>query len=383
MKNQGTSDFTKVHSLSSPIGGVRGAIVFVGRLLLVILVLAVPVKAQQTQTPDAFETMMLTAKAFRAASEKIQPSLVTIESYGGVAAVQGKIGGIRKQGEGNTTGIVISPDGYIVTSTFNFIQKPPVITVVTNDGQRHTARLMGRDKIRKICLLKIDGVSDLQVPEIVAPKDVAVGQWAVSIGVGYGDMSPAVSTGIISAKNRIGGKAIQTDANISPANYGGPLVDIKGRMIGLCVPMDPQSQAAGAGVQWYDSGIGFAIPLSLDSPVIERLKVEGAEVIPPWLGLKLMAVPEREGLWVEEVVRDSPADKAGIRREDCIRKIDGEEVFDMLKLRQVLSRFEGGQAVELTVWFEEEDKVETRKILLGTPPKPKDGPPTLEPPKIK
>lgn len=383
MKNQGTSDFTKVHSLSSPIGGVRGAIVFVGRLLLVFLVLAVPVKAQQTQTPDAFETMMLTAKAFRAASEKIQPSLVTIESYGGVAAVQGKIGGIRKQGEGNTTGIVISPDGYIVTSTFNFIQKPPVITVVTNDGQRHTARLMGRDKIRKICLLKIDGVSDLQVPEIVAPKDVAVGQWAVSIGVGYGDMSPAVSTGIISAKNRIGGKAIQTDANISPANYGGPLVDIKGRMIGLCVPMDPQSQAAGAGVQWYDSGIGFAIPLSLDSPVIERLKVEGAEVIPPWLGLKLMAVPEREGLWVEEVVRDSPADKAGIRREDCIRKIDGEEVFDMLKLRQVLSRFEGGQAVELTVWFEEEDKVETRKILLGTPPKPKDGPPTLEPPKIK
>ena len=383
MKNQGTSDFTKVHSLSSPIGGVRGVIVFVGRLLLVFLVLAVPVKAQQTQTPDAFETMMLTAKAFRAASEKIQPSLVTIESYGGVATVQGKIGGIRKQGEGNTTGIVISPDGYIVTSTFNFIQKPPVITVVTNDGQRHTARLMGRDKIRKICLLKIDGVSDLQVPEIVAPKDVAVGQWAVSIGVGYGDMSPAVSTGIISAKNRIGGKAIQTDANISPANYGGPLVDIKGRMIGLCVPMDPQSQAAGAGVQWYDSGIGFAIPLSLDSPVIERLKVEGAEVIPPWLGLKLMAVPEREGLWVEEVVRDSPADKAGIRREDCIRKIDGEEVFDMLKLRQVLSRFEGGQAVELTVWFEEEDKVETRKILLGTPPKPKDGPPTLEPPKIK
>jgi len=327
--------------------------------------------------------MMLTAKAFRAATEKIQPSLVTIESYGGVAAVQGKIGGIRKQGEGNTTGIVISADGYVVTSTFNFIQKPPVITVVTSDGNRHTARLMGRDKIRKICLLKIDGVSDLQVPEIVDPKDVAVGQWAVSIGVGYGDMSPAVSTGIISAKNRIGGKAIQTDANISPANYGGPLVDIKGRMIGLCVPMDPQSQAAGAGVQWYDSGIGFAIPLTLDSPVIERLKVEGAEVIPPWLGLKLMAVPERKGLWVEEVVRDSPADKAGIRREDCIRKIDGEEVFDMLKLRQVLSRFEGGQEVELTIWFEEEDKVDTRKILLGTPPKPKDGPPTLEPPKIK
>ena len=351
--------------------------------LAVQLILAAPTNAQQTKTPDAFETMMLTAKAFRAATEKIQPSLVTIESYGGVAAVQGKIGGIRKQGEGNTTGVVVSADGYVVTSTFNFIQKPPVITVVTSDGKRHTATLMGRDSIRKICLLKIDGVSDLQVPEIVDKEEVTVGQWAVSIGVGYGDMSPAVSTGIISAKNRIGGKAIQTDANISPANYGGPLVDIKGRMIGICVPMDPQSQAVGAGVQWYDSGIGFAIPVTPDSPVLERLKKEGAEVTAPYLGIKVMPVPGREGLWIEEVVRDSPADQAGIRREDFVREIDGEKVSDMLKLRQILNRFEAGQKVKLKIWFEEDEKVEERMILLGTPPKPKDGPPTLEPPKIK
>jgi serine protease Do len=189
--------------------------------------------------------------------------------------------------------------------------------------------------------------------------------------------------GIISAKNRIGGRAIQTDANISPANYGGPLVDIKGRMMGICVPMDPQSRAVGAGVQWYDSGIGFAIPIDVSSPVIERLKKEGAKVIPPFLGLKMMPVPGKKGLWIEEVVRDSAADKAGIRREDFIREIDGEEVSDMLKLRQVLNRFEAGQEIELKVWFEEEDKVEARTLLLGTPPKPKDGPPTLEPPKIK
>ncbi len=338
---------------------------------------------QEKSPTDAFESMMLTAKAFRAATEKVQPSLVTIESYGGVAAVQGRIGGIRKQGEGNTTGIVISSDGYIVTSTFNFIQKPPVITVVTSDGKRHTARLMGQDNIRKICLLKVDGVSDLKVPEMVAEKEVTVGQWAVSIGVGYGDMSPAVSMGIISAKNRIGGKAVQTDANISPANYGGPLVDIKGRMIGICVPMDPQSQAVGAGVQWYDSGIGFAIPISPDSPVIKRLKDEDVKVTPPFLGLKMMAVEGRKGLWIEEVVRDSAADKAGIQREDFVRSIDGEEVSDMLKLRQILNRFESGQEVELEIWFEETEKVETRTLLLGSPPKPKDGPPSLEPPKIK
>lgn len=335
------------------------------------------------ETTDAFETMMLTSKAFRAAAEKVRPSLVTIESYGGVAAVQGRIGGIRKQGEGNTTGVVVSADGYVVTSTFNFIQKPPVITVITSDGQRRTARLMGRDDIRKICVLKIDNVDGLPIPEMVPANEVAVGQWAISVGVGYGDMSPAVSMGIISAKNRIGGRAIQTDANISPANYGGPLVDIQGRMIGLCVPMNPQSKAVGAGVEWYDSGIGFAIPIQVDSPVIERLKDPETRITPPFIGVKMMPVPESEGLWVEEVVRDSPADKAGIRREDFIRGIDGEDVSDMLKLRQILNRFEAGDKVQLRVWFEETKEEKEVTVVVGTPPKPKTDGPTLEPPVIK
>lgn len=332
---------------------------------------------------DAIETMMLTSKAFRAAAEQIRPSLVTIEAYGGVASVQGKIGGIKSQGEGNTTGVIVSADGYIVTSTFNFIQKPPVITVVTSDNQRHTARLMGQDKIRKICLLKVDGVAGLPLPEIVDPEKVTVGQWAISVGLGYGDTSPALSTGVISAKNRIGGKAVQTDANISPANYGGPLIDIHGRMFGICVPMDPQSQAVGAGVQWYDSGIGFAVPIDFDSPAIERLKKEGVEITPPFMGMKMITVDGREGLWVEVVVPDSPADKAGIRREDFIREINGEKVSDVLELRRILNQFEAGEEVELTVWFEETEKVEKRTLTLASPPKPKTDIPPLDPPAIK
>jgi len=110
------------------------------------------------------EAMMLTSKAMRLATEKVKPSLVTIEAYGGVASVQGKIGGIRKQGEGNTTGVIISEDGFVITSTFNFVQKPPIITVITSDGVRRTASLMGRDDIRKICLIKIDDVKDLPLP---------------------------------------------------------------------------------------------------------------------------------------------------------------------------------------------------------------------------
>ena len=116
--------------------------------------------AQQDNT-TLLDSMAATSKAFRIAVETIKPSLVTIESFGGVSTIQGRIGGIRKQGEGNTTGIMISKEGHIITSSFNFIQAPPVITVLTSDGQRRFAKLLGRDETRKICLLKIppyDGI---------------------------------------------------------------------------------------------------------------------------------------------------------------------------------------------------------------------------------
>ena len=331
---------------------------------------------------DQFRAMALTSKAFRKATEKIMPSLVTIESFGGVGAVQGRIGGIRKQGEGNTTGILISEDGYILTSTFNFIQQPPVITVITSDGQRRFATVMGRDDTRKLCLLKIMGVSEMPVPEIVDLKKIKVGQWVVSLGVGYGDVSPAVSMGIISAKNRIGGRAIQTDANISPANYGGALVDIEGRLMGICVPMNPQSQAISAGVEWYDSGIGFAVPLSGLEKLIQRLK-DGERIRPAFLGIEAFPNPSGDGLRIKRVLEYSPADESELKAEDLILELNGTPVNDMLKLRQILNKFEAGIDVEMTVMRSGEKEKDKFKMTLGTPPKPKDAPEQLEPPKIR
>ena len=180
--------------------------------------------------------------------------------------------------------MVISPDGYILTSTFNFIREASVITVKTKAGDERVAQILGRDDTRKICLLKIDNVEGLVVPEMQPLQEVKVGQWAISLGVGYGDQTPAISMGIVSAKNRVGGRAIQTDANISPANYGGPLVDIQGRLIGICVPMNPQSQAVAAGVEWYDSGIGFAVPVDDFKQIIERLK-DGQKILPAFIGI--------------------------------------------------------------------------------------------------
>ena len=87
----------------------------------------------------------------------------------------------------------------------------------------------------------------------------------------YGDFEPAISAGIVSALNRFDVKAVQTDANVSPANYGGPLMTIDGRLIGLCVPMHPKQKDVLAGVEWYDSGIGFAIPLDGLSTWIDKV----------------------------------------------------------------------------------------------------------------
>ncbi len=360
------------------------------------------------ETDELARALLATPKVFAAAAQRIQPTLVTIESFGGVSALQGVIGGIRKQGEGNTTGVVISPDGYVVTSSFNFIQQPPVITVVTSDGQRRLAKLLGRDDTRQICLLKIDNVSDLPVPEFFDPSEVQVGQWAMSVGVGYGDVSPAVSLGIISAKNRAGGRAIQTDANISPANYGGPLIDAAGRLIGICVPLNPNSLDKGAGVEWYDSGIGFAIPLFGLDDRLQQMK-EGKNFFPAYLGVVVATTGDDQGVRVEMVDSlearrkaalaarakkskleekdaepddepkpsvleqerpedyDYPAFEAGILAGDIILALGDHPVMDTRSLRITLGRMNAGDRVD--VHLRRGDQPQTISVELGRPPK--------------
>lgn len=361
-------------------------LLFAALLLAMSIVLAAGTsqarQSVETEEFDARQAMLLTSTAFRLAVERIRPALVTIESFGGVSAVQGRIGGIRKQGEGNTTGILISDQGHIVTSTFNFIQSPPVITVITSDGNRRVAKLLGRDETRKICLLKIDPFDEIALPEMADADAVKVGQWSISVGVGYGDVNPAISTGIISAKNRIGGRAIQTDANISPANYGGPLLDIQGRLIGVCVPLNPQSQAIGAGVEWYDSGIGFAIPLSEIRELIERLK-KGENIYPAFLGIAMEPNTEGDGIRIAEVVVDSPAATAALARADVILKINGTAVNDMMEFRRILNRFEAGSKIIIEIKSAGKGETESKEIVLGRPPATKDQAPQLEPPKIR
>src|SRR5580704_2393257 len=191
-------------------------------------------------------------EAFRQAARAVAPSLVRIQTVGGVDRVGGMLAGTAA-----TTGVVVSDDGWIVSSAFNFISKPSSI-LVQLDKARYSARLVATDRMRMLTLLKVDaaGLTPLRADP---NQPVRVGQWAIAVGRTYDSPEPSISVGIVSASNRVWGKAIQTDARVSPVNYGGLLIDLAGNALGLIVPLSPSGKEETAGVEWYDSGIGFAI----------------------------------------------------------------------------------------------------------------------------
>lgn len=320
-------------------------------LLFVSLLAIAPIRAQESP----LDGDLLATKAFRAAAKRVAPSLVTVEAIGvlreDIQAV-GRPATLRATG-GVTTGLVLSSDGYILTSTFGLGEKAPAITVILADGSRHLAKELGRDVGRRLCLLKIEGVANLPVCEFVAREQVKVGQWVVAVGLGLGEREPSISSGIISATHRIGRRAVQTDANTSPVNYGGPLVDLRGRVVGLCVPMSPGegglASGASSGVEWYDSGIGFAVPIAGLDAIIERMK-KGETLVPGFMGVQIdPASDEKSGAKVKEVVKDAPAEKAGMKSGDVLVSVEGNGVTDQQSLSRVMGEYLAGQKVKVQV----------------------------------
>jgi serine protease Do len=172
-----------------------------------------------------------------------------------------------------------------------------------------------------------------------------------------------LSTGIISAKGRGSGRALQTDANISPANYGGPLIDIEGRVMGICVPLNPTAPGPAAGVEWYDSGIGFAIPISTYEKWLSELK-EGQDLEFGFLGLN---VKNHEGQVTVEGVREkSPAEEAGVAQEDQILQLNGVKIKDTAQLGVELRRYLAGDTVQLEL--QRGTEMLSVEVILGQSP---------------
>jgi len=280
--------------------------------------------------------------AMKAAVARVAPSVVRIETVGGLERV-----GELLVGTGPTTGLIVSSDGLIVSSAFNFVQKPDSILVTLSQGTRHAARLVARDHSRLLVVLKIDADEPLPVPQAAPESEWRVGQWALAIGRTFESDQPNVSVGIVSALGRIWGKAIQTDAKISPNNYGGPLIDIAGRVLGVLVPMSPQGTGEVAGVEWYDSGIGFAVPLET---VLRKLPTlaDGHDAYQGLLGVAMKGDDIYSQPATIAVARPTgPAYKAGLRAGDTIIEIGGRAVAQQAELKHQLGPRYAGETVRL------------------------------------
>jgi len=280
--------------------------------------------------------------AIRAAVDQVAGSVVQIRTIGGLEEVEGAV-----LASGPTTGLVISPDGWIISSSFNFLQQPASILVTFADGEQAPAELVAKDHSRMLVLLKVQGISNLQVPQLVPMDEIRVGQWAVAVGRSFRADRSNISVGIVSALGRMHGKVIQTDADVSTANYGGPLVDIRGRVYGVIVPMAPQATSELAGAEWYDSGIGFAVPLASISGAVERMK-EGKDQRAGVMGIAMASENSRDApAKLAAVLPISPAGRAGFRKDDVIVEIDGQPIRTQTDLRFALGTKYAGEKVRV------------------------------------
>jgi serine protease Do len=300
--------------------------------------------------------------AMKAASAKVAPAIVKIETAGGTetlsvgGAPKGPRGappgpGVRK-GIGPTTGLVVAADGYIITSSFNFANKPSdVFVTIPGRPGRLVAKQVATDTTRMLTLIKVEA-KDLPVPEAMPKTDLVVGQWSLALGrtlMPDAESPPSISAGVISALGRLNGKVVQTDAKVSPVNYGGPLVAIDGRVMAVLVPASQRAEGDFSGVEWYDSGIGFAIPFSDVLAVVPKLR-EGKDLRRGLLGI----TPQSTEQYLAKVVvgtisPDSAAAIAGMKVGDTLVSIDGVPVPHMTALQHVLGPKYEGDVVKIKV----------------------------------
>ena len=307
----------------------------VGRWTIVLLVLL---------HPDSLVTADELGAAVQAAIQKVEPSIVRLRVIGGEQSIDGD--SVKSL---VTTGVVISKDGEILTSHFALEGNPEAILIEDQSGKRTNASIVATDSVRRIVLLKAKEGS--WIPAITdESQSVEIGQWAIALGRFYSAESSSVSVGIISALNRIHGMAIQTDAKVSPVNYGGPLITLNGRIAGILVPLSPQGGgSSSSGIEWYDSGIGFAIPLKDALQAAEKLRA-GKDLKPGRLGIRLMPAGAFDSeIVIDRVLPGSPSVTAGLLKGDRILAVDGQSVNRGSVLMEIVARHYAGDTLTFRI----------------------------------
>ncbi|NLJ81436.1 MAG: trypsin-like serine protease [Firmicutes bacterium] len=296
----------------------------------------------------------------------------------------------RTQPSSAGSGFIINEEGIILTNQHvvgNRGEDQTITVVVDAPGleREYQAEIVGADSTLDLAVLKISNGNDQPFPTVSLgdSEKSRIGEWTIAIGNPYGrDFEHTVTVGVLSAKGReitIGNpetgetqiykNLMQTDAAINRGNSGGPLLNIKGEVIGINTAVHSQAQ-----------GIGFAIPINVAKEVLDELIETGGvdhKLEPlPWLGIWYqnltdslagqLQIPDEKGVIVSDVIKGSPAEKGGLQPWDVIRRIGNRDIFDTSDVAEEISKHEPGDEILITVY--RGGQVQLLTIVLGDKP---------------
>ncbi len=309
-------------------------------------------------TPVNFEAVPGSTMAdFTEAANKSVHAVVHVKNRAITRSPFGSRAGTALQGTGS--GVIISPDGYIVTNN-HVIQKANQIQVTLNNNENYTAEVIGSDPKSDIALLKIDA-EDLSYLPFGNSNNVQIGEWVLAVGNPF-NLTSTVTAGIISAKSRDLGmdsnvsSFLQTDAAVNPGNSGGALVNIHGELIGINTAITSQT---GSYV-----GYAFAVPSNNARKIVEDI-LEFGDVQQGILGIRgnqisrlppQIEVNTTEGVYVSEVEQGSGADKAGMKEGDIIKQIDNVAIRKFSDLHGYIGSKRPDDVVKVQVLRNGEEK---------------------------
>ncbi len=279
--------------------------------------------------------------------------------------------GTEKQEIGGGTGFIVSGDGLILTNKHVVKDKDASYTVYLNNGSKYEAKVLALDPVDDIALIKIEA-NNLPVLKLGDSDGIRVGQTVVAIGNALGEFRNTVSVGVISGLSRsvIASDAygniefidnvIQTDAAINLGNSGGPLINLKGEVIGINTAI-----ASGA------ENIGFTIPINRAKKAMESYQKFG-RITAPFIGIKYTIItpaiqkqnnlPVDYGAWINSgndqespIISNSPAEKAGLKANDIILEFNNEKITNTNTLTGILKKYEVGDKVTLKIWRDNQE----------------------------
>lgn len=297
-------------------------------------------------TPSRGQTLDLTE-----VYEKVSPAVVGITTY------------VDEESFSWGTGVVFSPDGYIITNT-HILQGCEAASVVFSDGQEYEARLVGADEVSDIAVILLEGAEDLPFAEFGSSASLRVGQAVCAIGNPLNeDYSRTMTDGIISAIDRnvtYEGHTmtlLQTNAALNEGNSGGPLVNEEGQVIGITNMKIMSSYLSTV------EGIGFAIPSAVVKEVSDQLIAQGYVSGEPTIGIMAGSVSEEarslyglpDGLYVSSVQEGSDALEKGLQEGDVITAVNGIPVNSVAQVNEIKEELEVGDTMDFTVYRDGEE----------------------------